>query len=57
MIIVVTRAFYLSCREDLRKLKRITAVWEFLRQQSAEINQAAADGRGREMLWNETLAP
>jgi DNA-binding transcriptional LysR family regulator len=27
--ILVTRAFYLSCREDLRKLKRITAVWDF----------------------------
>jgi len=54
--IVVTRAFYLSCREDLRKLKRITAVWEFLRQ-AAEINRPMLMGESREMLWNETLAP
>lgn len=54
--LVVTRAFYLSCREDLRKLKRITAVWEFLRN-VAEINQPLLMGEGRDMLWNETLAP
>ncbi len=51
--IVVTRAFYLSCREDLRKLKRITTVWEFLRN-AAEINRPMLMGDTRDMRWNET---
>ncbi len=36
--IVVTRAFFLSCREDLRKLRRITTVWDYLRT-AAEANR------------------
>ena len=54
--IVVTRAFYLSCREDLRKLKRITAVWEFLRS-VAEMNRPLLMGDDRVMLWSATPAP
>ena len=54
--IVVTRAFYLSCREDLRKLKRITAVWDFLRT-VAEINRPLLMGEAREMLWSKTVKP
>jgi DNA-binding transcriptional LysR family regulator len=54
--IVVTRAFYLSCREDLRKLKRITAVWDFLRT-VAEMNRPLLMGEAREMLWSETPKP
>ncbi|MFM0325104.1 LysR family transcriptional regulator [Caballeronia glebae] len=48
--IVVTRAFYLSCREDLRKLKRITAVWDYLRA-AAEANRAFLMGDGSQMAW------
>jgi molybdate transport repressor ModE-like protein len=54
--IVVTRAFYLSCREDLRKLKRITAVWDFLRT-VAELNHPLLMGEDRTMLWSETARP
>jgi molybdate transport repressor ModE-like protein len=53
--IVVTRAFYLSCREDLRKLKRITAVWNFLRS-AAEINRPLLMGEDRAMQWSETIS-
>jgi DNA-binding transcriptional LysR family regulator len=52
--IQVTRAFYLSCREDLRKLKRITAVWDFLRS-VAEINRALLMGEARDMQWSATI--
>jgi DNA-binding transcriptional LysR family regulator len=52
--IVVTRAFYLSCREDLRKLKRITAVWDFLKS-AAEINRSLLMGEDRAMRWSETI--
>ncbi|SAL21876.1 LysR family transcriptional regulator [Caballeronia peredens] len=48
--IVVTRAFYLSCREDLRKLKRITTVWDYLRA-AAEANRAFLMGDGENMAW------
>ena len=48
--IVVTRAFYLSCREDLRKLKRITTVWDYLRA-AAESNRALLMGDGDAMAW------
>jgi DNA-binding transcriptional LysR family regulator len=53
--IVVTRAFYLSCREDLRKLKRITSVWDFLKS-VAEINRPLLMGEDRAMRWSETMA-
>jgi hypothetical protein len=46
----VTRAFYLSCREDLRKLKRITAVWDYLRA-AAEANRAFLMGDDTHMAW------
>ncbi|SAL32216.1 LysR family transcriptional regulator [Caballeronia humi] len=54
--IVVTRAFYLSCREDLRKLKRITTVWDYLRS-AAEGNRAFLMGDGDVMQWVETGTP
>jgi molybdate transport repressor ModE-like protein len=54
--IVVTRAFYLSCREDLRKLKRITAVWDYLRA-AAEGNRAFLMGDGDAMQWVPDGAP
>ncbi|WP_050452050.1 LysR family transcriptional regulator [Candidatus Burkholderia verschuerenii] len=48
--IVVTRAFFLSCREDLRKLRRITAVWDYLRA-AAEGNQRFLMGDANDMSW------
>jgi DNA-binding transcriptional LysR family regulator len=48
--IVVTRAFYLSCREDLRKLRRITTVWDYLRA-AAEINRNFLMGDMPDMQW------
>ncbi|SAL24800.1 LysR family transcriptional regulator [Caballeronia telluris] len=54
--IEVTRAFYLSCREDLRKLKRITAVWDYLRA-AAESNRALLMGENNAMVWNESGTP
>lgn len=47
--IVVTRCFWLSCREDLRKLKRITAVWDYLRA-VADCNRSFLMGEAREMV-------
>jgi DNA-binding transcriptional LysR family regulator len=48
--IVVTRAFFLSCREDLRRLRRITAVWDYLRA-AAELNHAFLMGDAPEIGW------
>lgn len=48
--IVVTRAFFLSCREDLRRLRRITAVWDYLRA-AAEVNRAFLMGDAPSMAW------
>lgn len=30
--IVITRSFWMYCHEDLRKLKRLTALWDFMRK-------------------------
>jgi DNA-binding transcriptional LysR family regulator len=48
--IVVTRAFFLSCREDLRRLRRITAVWDYMRA-AAELNHAFLMGDAPEIGW------
>ncbi|MDR5838581.1 LysR family transcriptional regulator [Caballeronia sp. LZ034LL] len=53
--IIVTRAFYLSCREDLRKLKRITTVWDHLRA-AAEANRAFLMGDEATMAWVDVKA-
>ncbi len=53
--IVVTRAFYLSCREDLRKLRRITTVWDYLRA-AAEINRGFLMGDTPDMQWPDITA-
>jgi DNA-binding transcriptional LysR family regulator len=34
----ITRQFWMYCREDLRKLKRITLLWDYIRQ-VAELNR------------------
>ncbi|WP_233838485.1 LysR family transcriptional regulator [Paraburkholderia sp. ZP32-5] len=36
--LVITRRFWLCCREDLRNLRRISALWDFLRE-TAELNR------------------
>ncbi|NVL47172.1 LysR family transcriptional regulator, partial [Pseudomonas syringae pv. actinidiae] len=28
----ITRQFWMYCREDLRKLKRITLLWDYIRE-------------------------
>lgn len=39
----VVRSFWIYCHEELRRLKRITAVWDFLREAMVH-NQALLDG-------------
>jgi hypothetical protein len=39
----------------LRKLKRITSVWDFLKS-VAEINRPLLMGEDRAMRWSETMA-
>jgi hypothetical protein len=38
------------CREDLRKLKRITLLWDYIRQ-TAELNRALLLGETSTMLF------
>ena len=42
--------FWMYCREDLRKLKRITLLWDYIRQVT-EQNQGLLMGESREMLF------
>ncbi|WP_218576054.1 LysR family transcriptional regulator [Pseudomonas sp. SLFW] len=44
----ITRQFWMYCREDLRKLKRITLLWDYIRQ-TTEQNQAFLLGETRVM--------
>jgi DNA-binding transcriptional LysR family regulator len=48
--IVVTRHFWLCCREDLRKLRRITSLWDYLRE-AADENQGLLMGESSEMRF------
>jgi DNA-binding transcriptional LysR family regulator len=48
--ISITRHFWLCCREDLRKLKRISVLWDFLRQ-AAALNQELFLGGGTAMVF------
>ncbi|CAN0626286.1 Transcriptional regulator, LysR family [Burkholderia multivorans] len=41
--VVLTRCFWLYCREDLRKLRRVQALWDYLRA-AAEENRALLAG-------------
>jgi DNA-binding transcriptional LysR family regulator len=50
--IEVTRRFWLYCREDLRKLRRITLLWDYLRE-SAELNRALLEGESDELRFLE----
>ncbi|WP_206956939.1 LysR family transcriptional regulator [Trinickia acidisoli] len=46
----VTRHFWLCCREDLRKLRRISALWEYLRE-AADINRDLLMGDSTAMFF------
>ncbi|MEZ0603125.1 LysR family transcriptional regulator [Paraburkholderia sp. IW21] len=48
--IVVTRHFWLSSREDLRKLRRITALWDYLRA-AADANLSFLMGESGEVRY------
>ena len=48
--VVVTRHFWLSSREDMRKLRRITALWDYLRA-AADANRALLMGESGEMRY------
>ncbi|MCD5970833.1 LysR family transcriptional regulator [Pseudomonas quasicaspiana] len=46
----ITRHFWMYCREDLRKLKRITVLWDYIREVT-ELNQGLLLGRSREVMF------
>jgi DNA-binding transcriptional LysR family regulator len=46
--IAITRCFWLCCREDLRKLRRITSVWDYLRA-VADCNRSFLMGESFDM--------
>ncbi|MEG3011707.1 MAG: LysR substrate-binding domain-containing protein, partial [Pseudomonas sp.] len=46
----ITRQFWMYCREDLRKLKRITLLWDYIREVT-ERNQGLLMGQTREMQF------
>ncbi|PLZ00104.1 LysR family transcriptional regulator [Burkholderia sp. WAC0059] len=48
--VVVTRHFWLSSREDLRKLRRIATLWDYLRA-TASANQPLLMGASAEMRY------
>ncbi|ABE36166.1 bacterial regulatory helix-turn-helix, lysR family protein [Paraburkholderia xenovorans LB400] len=48
--IVVTRHFWLSSREDLRKLRRVASLWDYLRA-AADANRPFLMGESREMHY------
>jgi DNA-binding transcriptional LysR family regulator len=50
--ILVTRHFWLCCREDLRKLRRITSLWDYLRA-AADENKPLMMGESSEMKYVE----
>jgi DNA-binding transcriptional LysR family regulator len=46
----ITRHFWMYCREDLRKLKRITVLWDYIREVT-ELNQGLLQGQSREVRF------
>jgi DNA-binding transcriptional LysR family regulator len=46
----ITRSFWMYCHEDLRKLKRVTALWEFIRK-SVLKNADLLAGKGGTMKY------
>ena len=50
--VVVTRRFWLCSRDDLRKLRRITSLWDYLRA-AADANRPLLMGESPEMHYVE----
>jgi DNA-binding transcriptional LysR family regulator len=50
--IIVTRSFWLCSREDLRKLRRITSLWDYLRA-AADANRPLLMGESAQMHYVE----
>lgn len=50
--VMVTRRFWLCSREELRKLRRITSLWDYLRA-AADANQALLSGESPTMHYVE----
>ncbi|WP_426143288.1 LysR family transcriptional regulator [Pseudomonas sp. DWP3-1-2] len=50
----ITRHFWMYCREDLRKLKRITLLWDYIRQVT-ELNRPLLLGEAREVRFADSL--
>jgi len=48
----ITRHFWMYCREDLRKLKRITVLWDYIRAVT-ELNQGLLMGHNHEVRFAE----
>lgn len=48
--IEITRQFWMYCREDLRKLKRITLLWDYIREVT-ELNTALLMGESRSTVF------
>ena len=46
----LTRQFWMYCREDLRKLKRITLLWDYIREVT-EQNRPLLMGESRSMRF------
>lgn len=46
----ITRQFWMYCREDLRKLKRITLLWDYIREVT-ELNQPLLMGSAPQTLF------
>jgi DNA-binding transcriptional LysR family regulator len=44
--IAITRSFWMYCHEDLRKLKRVTALWDFIRKSVLRNADLLAGRRG-----------
>jgi DNA-binding transcriptional LysR family regulator len=52
--VAVTRHFWLCCREDLRKLRRVTSLWDYLRA-AADLNRGLLMGEEKGMKFLETF--
>ncbi len=49
---LISLKLWMYCREDLRKLKRITLLWDYIREVT-ERNQGLLMGESREMLFGD----
>ena len=49
----LTRQFWMYCREDLRKLKRITLLWDYIREVT-ELNAPLLLGQTRVLQFTDS---